>query len=610
MAFTNASRETGFAFSVDETFAIAAKLAMKNDSYRDHTAMKILILGGYGTFGGRLAHLLAGEERLTLIIAGRSEFKARAFSTHLARGARKVPLAFDRDADVEGQISAAKPDLVVDATGPFQFYGDDPYRVVKACISHGAHYLDLADGVEFVKGIEQFDEEAKARSLYVLSGVSSFPVLTAAVVRHLSRGLAQVTDIRGGIAPSPYAGVGLNVIRAIAGYAGKPVPLVRGGSRVSGYALTDSFRYTISPPGYAPLRNTRFSLVDVPDLYVLPQMWRELNSIWMGAGPVPAILHRMLSGLAWLVRLRLLPSLSPFARLFHFVTNVVRWGDHRGGMFVSVRGKRPTGELVERSWHLVAEGDDGPYIPSMAVEAIVRRSLNGTEPRAGARPCVDDLGLDDYESLFRARRICTGERESMPGTAPQPLYRRILGSAWDSLQEPLKAVHGRIADLEAHGLARVDRGQGWLAAVMATAFGFPQASDSVPISVSFQSRGDGELWRRTFGGKSFSSFQTRGEGRSEGLLSERFGPFAFDMALVVDGRNLLFVVRRWSFLGLPLPAGLAPTGNSYEFAEDGRFHFHIEIAHPLSGLIVRYSGWLVPSAQAQALGASFQNAAA
>jgi short subunit dehydrogenase-like uncharacterized protein len=88
--------------------------------------MRILILGGYGTFGGRLAELLAREERLTLIIAGRSESKARTFIARLRPGARKIPLVFGRDADIDGQIRAAKPDLVVDATGPFQFYGDDP----------------------------------------------------------------------------------------------------------------------------------------------------------------------------------------------------------------------------------------------------------------------------------------------------------------------------------------------------------------------------------------------------------------------------------------------------------------------------------------------------
>ena len=47
------------------------------------TALKVLILGGYGTFGGRLAQLLADEERLTLIVAGRSLAKAQAFCTSL-----------------------------------------------------------------------------------------------------------------------------------------------------------------------------------------------------------------------------------------------------------------------------------------------------------------------------------------------------------------------------------------------------------------------------------------------------------------------------------------------------------------------------------------------
>jgi saccharopine dehydrogenase-like NADP-dependent oxidoreductase len=253
--------------------------------------LKILIIGGYGTFGGRLAELLSNIETLTLLIAGRSELKAIKFISKLAVGAKKIPLSFDRDGDLEKQISVVKPDLVIDATGPFQFYGDDPYRVVKACISQHANYMDLADGAEFVSGIEQFDKEAKASGIYILSGVSSFPVLTAAVVRHLSHDMAQVTDIKGGIAPSPYAGVGLNVIRAIASYAGKQVTIIRDGKNNTAYALTESFDYCIAPPGYLPLRKTRFSLMDVPDIYVLPKIWPQLRSMWMGAGPVPAIFH-------------------------------------------------------------------------------------------------------------------------------------------------------------------------------------------------------------------------------------------------------------------------------------------------------------------------------
>src|SRR5690349_11057668 len=128
--------------------------------------MKILILGGYGTFGGRLAHLLAEEENLTLLLAGRSIEKAKKFSNGLPAGATKVPVFFDRNADVESSIRELQPDLVVDAMGPFQVYGSDPYRVVRACLAIGVDYMDLADGSDFVKGISQFDQEAEAKNLY------------------------------------------------------------------------------------------------------------------------------------------------------------------------------------------------------------------------------------------------------------------------------------------------------------------------------------------------------------------------------------------------------------------------------------------------------------
>jgi saccharopine dehydrogenase-like NADP-dependent oxidoreductase len=167
-------------------------------------AARILILGGYGTFGGRLAQLLADEATLTLIIAGRSAAKAEAFCAGLRSAAATVALVFDCDGDVEAQLRRISPDMVVDVTGPFQSYGADPYRVVKAALALGINYLDLADGSDFVKGIAQFNDAARSRGVFALSGVSSFPVLTAAVVRSLAQGMAQVDTIAGGIAPSPY----------------------------------------------------------------------------------------------------------------------------------------------------------------------------------------------------------------------------------------------------------------------------------------------------------------------------------------------------------------------------------------------------------------------
>ena len=562
--------------------------------------LTILILGGYGTFGGRLARLLDDDARLTLIVAGRSREKSAAFIATLPGRATKIAAAIDREGDLKAQIAAFQPDLVVDASGPFQAYGTDPYRVVGTCLALGICYTDLADGSAFVNGIGQFEEPARARGIFVLAGASSFPVLTVAVIRHLSRDLTRIDSVTGGIAPSPYAGVGLNVIRAIAGYAGQPILLVRDGRPQRGYPFTETKRYTVAPPGRLPLHNIRFSLVDVPDLRVLPVLWPEVQSVWIGAGPVPEILHRALSVLAWLVRLKLLPSLLPLARVFHLVSNILRWGEHRGGMFVAIGGSDSTGQPIERSWHLLAEGDDGPFIPSVAVQGLVLRWLAGDRPKAGARPATGDLEIDDYARLFANRTIFTGYRQDWPVNESQPVHQRVLGEAWRLLPDPIRIMHDCRDELRAAGVAQIDRGTGLLSRLVATLIGFPAAGNDVPVTVTFRRNNEREIWTRRFGAKSFSSVQSPGRGRSQRLLSERFGPLTFDMALVINDarRRMDLIVRRMQLLGLPLPACFLPRAVAYETADDGRFNFHVEIAHPLCGLIVRYRGWLEPIASA------------
>jgi hypothetical protein len=551
--------------------------------------MRMLIIGGYGTFGGRTVELLECEPALTLIVAGRSLEKAQAFCAQRP-GARATlePVHFDRQSDVAPQFAALRPDIVLDASGPFQAYGADAYQVVEAAIEARVHYLDLADGADFVSGVGAYDTRARAAGIYILSGVSSFPVLTAAVVRHLSEGMSRLDEVAGGIAPSPFAGVGENVIRAIASYAGQPVAYLGRTAKIIGRPFTQQRRYTVAPPGRLPLRNTLFSLVDVPDARALSGLWPELRRVWMGAGPVPEILHRALIALAWAIQFGVVRSATPLAPLMHWATNHLRWGEHRGGMFIELKGASADGRPETRSWHLLAEGADGPLIPSMAVQAIVRKHLAGAPPRAGARACVDDIELCDYEKLFANRTIYTGARGS-----PRPsahLYERLLGGAWNALPEPIRRLHAGV--IEAKGRARVERGRSPLAWLAATTFGFPPANAETPVSVRFAHDAGTEVWSRTFGDYTFSSCQYEGTGRHERLLVERFGVFEFAMALVLDDGVLRLVVRGWRFLGIALPLWLAPRSVAHETAKHGVFHFFVEISHPLCGLIVRYQGWL------------------
>ncbi|MEG2806334.1 DUF4166 domain-containing protein [Stenotrophomonas sp.] len=548
--------------------------------------MKILLLGGYGVFGGRLARLLADLSGIELLICGRNLAAARAFCAGYVGAPRLRPLQVDRQA-IAQVLADERPDLLVDASGPFQDYGEQPYGVVQACIAARIPYLDFADAADFVFGVAQFDAQARQAGVFVLSGVSSFPVLTAAVLRRMTQDM-DIETVEGGIAPSPYAGIGLNVMRAVVGYAGAPVKLRRHGVDGHGVGLAESRRFTVAVPGRLPLRNLHFSLVDVPDLQVLPPEHPGMTDIWIGAGPVPESLHRVLNLLAKArARLRL-PSLAPLSTLFYTVLNLMKFGEHRGGMYVRATGRRD-GRALEQSWHLLAEGEDGPYIPSMAVEAVLRKLLAGQRPADGARPATHALELEDYERLFDGRSIHTGFRCEDPQAA---LYPQLLGSAFATLPAPVQALHADRHARQWRGLAEVRRGKGVLSRLVGAVFGFPPAGQAVPVAVAFAPERGGERWTRDFDGRRFSSWQRRGQGRDAYLLVERFGLVDVALALVVEDDRLHLVARRWSCLGIPLPAALLPGGRTFETERDGRFVFDVEIAAPLVGLIVAYRGSL------------------
>ncbi|MFN7571778.1 MAG: DUF4166 domain-containing protein [Betaproteobacteria bacterium] len=558
--------------------------------------LRILLVGGYGTFGSRLARLLADDPRLTLLIGGRSLARAQAFCTPLgSTAAGIVPAQFDRDRALATQLARWAPTCVVDASGPFQAYGDAPYRLVEACIDAGIPYLDLADSADFVAGIGRLDRRARAAGVFALSGLSTFPALSAAAARSLATGLAEVETVVGGAAPSPRVQVGGNVIRAIAGYAGRPVMQWRGGQASRAWPFTESRHFVIAPPGQVPLRRRLFALVEVPDSRLLPLLWPRLREVWIGAGTAPQLWLRLLIALAWLVRARVLPSLRPAAAAMHFAMRRLRWGEHRGGMFIEVQGRDAAGRARSRAWHLLAEGDSGPFVPTLAAAAVVQRLLTGQQPAAGARAATAELELADFEPWFDRLAIHTGTRERMRHSADAPLFERLLGSAWSSLAPELRALHGASAQSRWQGRADVERGLSLAARLLAACFGLPPAGRAQTLTVELNSDRDGERWVRRYGRHLMKSRLSGGRGADQWLLCERFGPFRFAMALVVEGDRLHYRPRGWRLLGLPLPFGLGPRVQAQEYGADGRFHFDVRLEQPWLGLIVHYRGWLAPS---------------
>jgi saccharopine dehydrogenase-like NADP-dependent oxidoreductase len=182
---------------------------------------RVLILGGYGGFGGRLTRRLIDRGH-SVLVAGRNLDRAAAFCREL-KGAE--PVVADRNGDLGPLLAKHSPDLVIDAAGPFQ---TSDHRVPRACIKASMPYLDLADARGFVTGIGALDAAACDASVVVIAGASSVPALSGAVAHELAAGLDRVCSVEIAISASKRATLGASVVAAILSYLGRPVRLWRG----------------------------------------------------------------------------------------------------------------------------------------------------------------------------------------------------------------------------------------------------------------------------------------------------------------------------------------------------------------------------------------------
>ena len=290
----------------------------------------VIVLGGYGGFGARLSRRLAADG-WRVLVAGRSLTKAQAFAAGLpeAQG-----VAADRNGDLGPLLELHRPMLLIDAAGPFQGLS---YAVPQACIAAGVAYLDLADGREFVCDIGVLDAAAKAAGVAVISGASSVPALSGAVVRELAAGMDTVAQIDLSISASDRATAGASVAASILSYAGQSVPLCDGATvrQATGWRDVRRERYRAGK-----LELFRWvALVDVPDHALLPARVAGQPAVTFRAGPEFGFQLFGVWLLSWPVQWGWLGSLVPLAPYLHRLQRLTaRLCSDRSAMAVELRG--------------------------------------------------------------------------------------------------------------------------------------------------------------------------------------------------------------------------------------------------------------------------------
>lgn len=362
--------------------------------------LRVVLIGATGVFGSRIAHRLAGDARFALTLAGRTRASLESLRELLGDAAVQTACIDVTAANMADTLSRLRPQLVIHAAGPFQ---QRDYRVAEACLDCGSDYVDLADGREFVGGITQLDDRARQLGRLLISGASTVPALSSAVVDALRSRFSALETIEHAINPGNRAPRGDATVAAILGYCGRPIRVWRDGRWQLAYGWMNSRRQRF------PFGKRRVGVCEVPDLDLFPVRYAGVRSVLFRAGLELPLLHAGTWFAATLVRLGLIRDLAAHAPMLRrFSERFLRFGSDVGGMTVELGGTDLAGEPLNLRWWLVANAGDGPQIPATPAVVLAQQWANGEITTTGAHACMGLLTLDQLVSGFDGYAISCG----------------------------------------------------------------------------------------------------------------------------------------------------------------------------------------------------------
>ena len=357
---------------------------------------QVLILGGSGRIGSKVAADLLAHTQASVTIAGRNLTKGNQKSDDL--GSRVQFVTIDLADQQALQAAIAQTDVVVHCAGPFHYRDAE---VLKLCIQQGADYVDVSDHPSFTRKVLDYRAEAQAAGVTAVINTGIFPGISNSMVRQGVEQLDTAEKIHLSYVVSGSGGAGVTVMRTTFLGLQRPFEVWMNGEWRSVKPYSD--REVIEFP--APYGKVGVYWFDMPEAFTLPDTF-PVKTVITKFATVPRFYNYLTWSVArwwhpsWLRNAAVIEFLSYVS---HFMTDV---SDRFSGIGVAIRSEvTGTKDGLPMRCCSTLIHDDTAIAAGCGTGTVVELLLSGQLKKPGVWAIEQALPTDLFEQVMQSRGI-------------------------------------------------------------------------------------------------------------------------------------------------------------------------------------------------------------
>ncbi len=356
---------------------------------------QVLILGGSGRIGSKVAADLIAHTDVQITIAGRNLVTGTQISAQLGDRVQFVATDLSNISGIKDAVSRA--DLVIHCAGPFHYRDAS---VLKLCIDQGISYVDVSDHPSFTRKALAYKEEAQAAGVTAIINTGIFPGISNSMVRRDVEALDRADKIHLSYVVAGSGGAGVTVMRTTFLGLQRPFEAWIDGDWKTVKPYSD--REVVEFPQYGKVGVYWF---DMPEAFTLPETF-PVKTVVTKFATIPQFYNYLTWSVARWWHPRILRTKAVIEFLSHVSHTMTDVTDRFSGIGVAIRSE-VSGEKDGRSMKCISTmiHSDTAISAGVGTGTVAEMILSGALKKPGVWAIEQALPTELFDRAMQNRGI-------------------------------------------------------------------------------------------------------------------------------------------------------------------------------------------------------------